>query len=263
MMKKLLIALAFGAFLFGTSYTTLNFKTNKVQVVVLDAGHGGKDPGCIGKQCMEKQVAMSVVHELGALIKTHHRDVLVSYTRNSDEFVELRERARKANKEAAHLFISVHCNAAASPDRVGGEVYVAGFEMSEDVQKVLERENLLVVKNYEKDYEKHYSKELNDNPTVANIIASNSYQTYKEQSILLGRKIGDKFGSDLKRPFIDVKQANFIVLSRSAMPAVLVEIGFMTNEGEESFMANPKGQTHYANALYKAFRDYKFHIERK
>ncbi|MFY7789176.1 MAG: N-acetylmuramoyl-L-alanine amidase family protein [Thermoflexibacteraceae bacterium] len=262
-MKKLLIASVFGAFLFGSSYTTLNFKPNKLTTIVLDAGHGGKDPGCIGKQCMEKDVAMSVVYELGVLIKRHHKDVTVIYTRNSDEFIELRERARQANKSSAHLFISVHCNAAATPDKVGGEVYVSGFDMGEDVQKILERENLMVVKNYEKDYQKHYSKELEKNPTVANIIASNSYQMYKEQSIRLGRNIKRTFETDLKRKFIDVKQANFIVLSRSAMPAVLVEIGFMTNEGEESFMASEKGQSHYANALYKSIRDYKFEIERR
>ena len=104
---------------------------------------------------------------------------------------------------------------------------------------------------------------MEKNPTVANIIASNSYQMYKEQSIRLGRNIKRTFETDLKRKFIDVKQANFIVLSRSAMPAVLVEIGFMTNEGEESFMASEKGQSHYANALYKSIRDYKFEIERR
>jgi N-acetylmuramoyl-L-alanine amidase len=241
-----------------TSFTTVNLKTNKIRKVVIDAGHGGKDPGCLGKKCMEKDVALAIAYGFGANIKIHMENIEVVYTRTRDEFVELRERARKANKEQSDFFISIHANASTSPEMFGTESYIMGLASAEENLEVAKRENSSILK--ESNYQEHY-KGFNPYDAASHILMLNYQSSYHNNSLNMARKVEDHFKNKLLRHSRGVKQANFVVLQKVAMPSVLVEVGFLTNSTEESFLNGNKGQAHIADELYKAFRDYKTEFE--
>lgn len=232
----------------------------KVRKVVLDPGHGGKDPGCNGKHSKEKEIALSIALELGKMIKASHPDIQVIYTRDKDVFIPLNERAAIANRNKADLFISIHCNYIGIRNRASGsETYVLGLHRAEDNLDVAKRENasILLEEDYEKTYEGFdpYSPE-------GHIILSMFQHAHLEQSIQLATHIENSFKKNGKIPSRGVKQAGFLVLRETTMPSVLVETGFLSTDLDENYLMQKENQKEVAAAMLRAFNQYKKDYER-
>lgn len=230
-----------------------------VRTVVIDAGHGGHDHGCRGRHSREKEIALKIALKLGAYIEEKLPDVKVIYTRKTDVFVELHERATIANRADADVFISIHCNAA-SPSAYGTETFVMGLHRSEANLQVAKRENAAIL--LEDNHNKHYNGFDPHDPT-AHIIFSLAQNAWQELSANLAGKIEAQFRDRVSRHSRGVKQAGFLVLYQTAMPSVLVETGFLTHREEEKFLLSSLGQDYMASALFRAFRDYKVEMDGK
>ncbi|MCU0431562.1 MAG: N-acetylmuramoyl-L-alanine amidase [Cytophagaceae bacterium] len=230
----------------------------KVRTVVIDAGHGGKDPGCKGQSKQEKQVTLQVALELGKLIKKNYPDVRVLYTRMSDNFVELHERAAIANRNNADLFISIHCNS--GPGKVSGtETYTMGLHTSDENLEVAKRENEVIV--HEKNYKGNYDGYDPKSP-VSHIMLSNYQHAHMANSLKFAQLIEEQFKVKLKRNSRGVKQAGLLVLWKTTMPGVLIEIGFLTNKQEESYLSNAQNRGTIASGIFRAFKSYKTDMEK-
>ncbi len=236
--------------------------------VVIDAGHGGNDPGCLGSKSKEKDIALKIALKLGAYIEENFPDVKVIYTRNKDVFVELHERATIANNAKADLFICIHANSACYYDKKrkkemcnketrGAETWVMGLNRSEANLEVSKRENEVVL--LEKDYTKQYDG-FDPNSPEANIIFSLYQNAFLDQSLKMASHIQQEFVKN-GRNNRGVKQAGFLVLYKTTMPSILVETGFLSNLDEEKYLNSDKGQTETAEAIYKAFKSYKNSVE--
>lgn len=230
----------------------------KLKTVVIDAGHGGHDIGCSGSSNNEKTVALKLSLKLGELIEKNYPDVKVVYTRKTDVFVELYERAAIANRNNADLFICIHCNANPSSSPYGTETYVMGLHKTEANLNVAKRENEVIL--LENDYKQNYDG-FNPNDPASHIIFSLNQHAFMEQSILFASSVEKYLKSHAKRSSRGVKQAGFLVLWKTAMPSVLIETGFLTNGNEEKFLASADGQTAIAESIFYAFRDYKNDME--
>ncbi len=231
----------------------------RIRKVVIDAGHGGKDPGCVGvnKEITESKIALAIALKLGRYIEKDADEVEVIYTRTKDEFVELHKRASIANENNADLFICIHLNA--GPKSVfGAETYVMGIEKTTANLAVAKRENAAIL--MEDNYEARYDGYDPSSPE-ANIIFSLYQNAYLEQSLELASKIQNQFQKGAGRRNRGVKQAGFLVLYKTAMPSILIEGGFLTNSEEAKFLVSDKGQDHIALAIYRAFKEYKFEVE--
>ena len=227
-----------------------------VKTVVIDAGHGGKDPGAIGKILKEKDLVLSVSLMLGELIKRNFPDVKVIYTRDKDVFVELYQRAKIANSNNADLFISIHANAVESTSPYGTETFVLGLHKSEAQRQVAERENATIY--LESDGGDKY-KDFDMSPDA--IIARQlMLGVYLNQSINFASMIQHEFKS-LGRNDRGVKQAGLLVLYNTTMPAVLVELGFLSNVNEEKYMSTAAGKEKLTKSIFDAFVNYKSYID--
>lgn len=247
-------------FLLFTSFNPHHPAAYRVRTVVIDAGHGGKDPGCHGTKHFEKDVALSVALKLGKYIEDNFQDVKVVYTRKTDVFVELSERAAIANNNNADLFICIHCNASTNKEVYGSETYVMGLHKTRGNLEVAKRENASIL--MEDDYKKKYEG-FDPHSDEANIIFSMFQNVHLDHSLNLASKIQEQYTKYAGRRDKGVKQAGFLVLWKTAMPALLTETGFLTNPAEEKFLGSPKGQDFLAKCLFKAFRSYKFEVEGK
>ena len=237
--------------------TTNNFK---IKTIVIDAGHGGHDNGCSGQHnSKEKIVTLDIALKLGALITKNYPDIKVIYTRKTDVFIELHERAAIANRNNADLFISIHCNANPNTSAYGAETYLLGLHKTDANLDVSKRENQVVT--MEKDYKNQYDGFDPDAPET-HIVLSLNQNAYIEQSTQIADHIQKHF-KEIGRYNRGVKQAGFLVLYRTTMPAVLVETGFLTNNTEESFLVSEDGQNKIANAIFSGFKDYKVEIEKQ
>ncbi len=230
-------------------------QNNTIKVVCIDAGHGGKDPGCHGASSNEKTVCLNIALKLGAKIKESYPDVKVIYTRDKDVFVELSERAAFANRNKADLFICIHANSA-SPSAFGSETYVLGLHRTESQQKVADRENSAISLEDDKG-EKYKDFEMTPDAIIARQI---QLAVFLDQSILFATKMQDEF-KKLGRYDRGVKQAGFLVLWKTTMPSVLIETGFLTNPQEEIFLANGENQDKMAGSMFEAFKKYKTQLE--
>ncbi len=232
----------------------------KVDKVVIDAGHGGKDSGTTGLFSREKDIALKISLELGRIIKENLQDVEVVYTRTSDDFIELDNRAKIANKNDADVFISVHCNAVPANKHIiyGTETYVMGNHTSERNLEVAKRENsvILLEENYEERYEG-----FDPNSPESHILFSLYQNAYITNSLNLADKIEYQFKRRVGRNSRGVRQANFWVLWRTSMPSVLVEVGYLSNPKEERYLNDDLGQVYLASGIFRAFRDYKNELE--
>ncbi len=220
---------------------------------MIDAGHGGHDTGCIGSSSYEKHVALAISLKLGEMIERQFPDIRVVYTRKTDVFVELHERAAIANKHRADLFICIHCNSGPKA-AFGTETYVMGLHKTADNLAVAKRENSSIL--LEKDYKTHYDG-FDPNSPEANIIFSLYQNAFLNQSLEFASLIQTQFEKGAGRYSRGVKQAGFLVLYRTAMPSVLIETGFLTNNTEEKYLRSDRGQKEIASAIFTAFGDYK------
>ena len=230
----------------------------KVRVVVLNAGHGGTDPGCHGVKHLEKEVALSITLKVGKYIEDNLKDVKVVYTRKNDMFVPLGEIASHANKNNADLFVCIHCNAAVNKQVYGSETYVMGLHKTKGNLDVAKRENAAIL--YEEDYKRKYEG-FDPNSDEANIIFNMYQNAFLEQSLSYASKVQAEFKKNKNLTDKGVKQAGFLVLWKTSMPSVLIETGFLTNAEEEKYLGSQKGQDQIAFAIYKAFKNYKAEVE--
>lgn len=226
-----------------------------VRTVVIDAGHGGKDPGCNGASAFEKNVCLSMALMLGKMIEENYPDVKVVYTRKTDVFVELDERAKIANRNNADLFICIHANAA-SASAYGTETYVLGLHREEAQRKVAERENSIIYIE-EDGGEKYKDFDMSPDAIIARQI---QLSVFLDQSINFAEKLQKEF-KRVGRYDRGVKQAGFLVLYKTTMPSVLIETGFLTNPTEEKFLSGTETQRLMAESMFTAFRRYKNELE--
>ena len=223
--------------------------------LVIDAGHGGKDPGAIGRKSKEKNINLAVALELGRLVTKNCPDVKVVYTRKTDVFVELDERARIANKAKADLFISIHVNStAARVGPQGTETYTLGMHRAADNLEVAKRENSVITleSNYKQRYEGFDPKS-----SESYIIFELMQDQNMEKSVRLARLIQQQMHSSAKRVDKGVFQAGFLVLRATSMPSALVELGYINNAVEEQYLTSSAGQAALAKSIYNAFVQYK------
>jgi N-acetylmuramoyl-L-alanine amidase len=256
-MKHFYVVVFLSAIIVLSSFNGLEVNKYKIKTVVIDAGHGGKDPGCHGKSSNEAEVTLKVAMELGRIIKESHPTIKVIYTRTTDKFVELHDRAAIANKQNADLFISIHCNS--GPKKVSGtETFTMGLHTSDENLEVAKRENSVILK--EENYQQKYDG-FDPNSPMAHILMANYQKAFMENSIKFAGKIEKQFKTKLKKNSRGVKQAGLLVLWKTCMPSVLVEIGFLTNATEEKYMNNKTNRVYIASCVYRAFKDYKTEVE--
>lgn len=261
MVKRLIVS--FLVLLFSFPGFTFNLKKEDffgVKTVCIDAGHGGHDGGCQGPNSQEKHVALAIALKLGKYIEENFKDVKVIYTRKTDVYLKLYERAAVANKAKADLFICIHANAAENKNALGTETFVMGLHKTEANLKVAQRENSAIL--MEDDYETNYSG-YDPNSPESMIILTMTQNAFIDQSLSFAAKIQKQFTDRVGRKNRGVKQAGFLVLHQTSMPSVLIETGFLTNAEEEKFLTSTIGQEYMASAIYRAFKDYKNEIEQK
>ncbi|MBN8706272.1 MAG: N-acetylmuramoyl-L-alanine amidase [Bacteroidetes bacterium] len=228
-----------------------------LDVIVLDAGHGGKDPGTIGKKgTREKDVTLGVVLKLGKKIEKEFSDIKVVYTRDEDVFIPLDKRGKIANQAKGKLFISVHCNANKKKDINGVESYFLGLNKSDEALEVSKRENAVILD--EDNYEEKY-KDFNEENLILLTMAQSAFLEQSEKiAINVSKYVSDHADRDNR----GVKQAGFMVLWTPSMPSILIETGFLSNLDEEKFLSSEKGQQKVADAIFKAIVQYKNDYEK-
>jgi N-acetylmuramoyl-L-alanine amidase len=233
--------------------------TYRIKTVVIDPGHGGHDPGCLGRGSQEKHLALAISKKVAAALQSRFPNIRVILTRDQDVFIPLHERAAIANRNDADLFISIHCNAmpAGHSHVHGTETYVMGLHTADHNLNVAKRENasILLEENYEKNYD------YDPNSPEGHIMLAMFQNAYLEQSILFANKVEKEFHDFSKRKSRGVKQAGFVVLKETTMPSVLVEAGFLSNRKEEKFLKTKAGQDQIAIAILRAFEGYKMRME--
>jgi N-acetylmuramoyl-L-alanine amidase len=227
-------------------------------VAVLDAGHGGHDSGNRGNGYFEKNIALSIALGVGKILEKDE-GIRVIYTRKSDKFVKLVDRANIANKADADLFVSIHCDAFTSSKAFGAGTFVLGLHENQRNFEIAKRENSVIF--YEEDYEKNYEGFDPNNPESV-ISLTLMQETYSNQSIEAAATIQKSFVTNLGRKDRTVKQAGFVVLKYTYMPSVLVETGFLTNSREGAYLNSTKGKTDMSNAIAKAIVNYKNELEK-
>ena len=225
----------------------------KPYTVVLDAGHGGKDPGAVGKFSKEKDLNLSLVLKMGELIAERYPDVKVVYTRSTDVFIPLQTRADIANKANADLFISIHTNSAESKAPSGVETFILGTDRMEANLDVAMREN--AVMKLESDYKTTYQG-FDPNSIDSYIMFELMQNSYMDQSLRFAEQVQQRFVGHLNRSDRGVRQAAFWVLLKTACPSILFEMGFISNPEEERFLNKPASMAQMANALVNAFGAY-------
>ena len=225
-----------------------------VNTVVIDPGHGGREPGAVGRRSMEKDLALAISLKVGEYIKENIPDVRVIYTRDTDVHVPLNKRAQIANENQADLFISIHLNSATNTAARGTETFVMGLHRSQANLEVARRENKSIL--YEEDYLETYDG-FDPNSPEANIIFALYQNAYLDQSLNMASLVQDQFRERAGRIDRGVKQAGFLVLYHVTMPGVLIETGFISNPREEEYLMSESGQAYIASAIFRAFRDYK------
>lgn len=253
LLKPAALALAIVAVFAIAAFTPIK----PTMVVVIDAGHGGKDPGNLGTgrySTTEKDITLAVSNKLAAYIGEKMPDVKVILTRKDDSFPKLSTRVKIANNSEADVFISIHCDAFSSSTALGSGTYVMGMHKTEASLKSAMRENASIYKedNYEEDYA---GFDPNDPDTY--IALSLRQNIFLDNSLLLGSLIQNQFRERVGRKDRGVRQAGYYVISFTTMPSVLVELGFLTNPDEEEFLISIEGQEYMTSALFRAFRDYR------
>ncbi len=238
---------------------SLSQTTGYIKTVVIDAGHGGKDPGASGKNSKEKHIALSIALKTGSYIERNFPDVKVIYTRKTDRFIPLHKRAKIANDAKADLFISIHCNANLSSRVYGTETYVMGLHKSQANLEVAQKENASIL--HEEDYMEHYEG-FNPSSPEAYIIFSLYQHANLDQSLDVAARVQKQFKERVGLRDRGVYQAGFMVLYQTTMPGILVETGYLSNSKDEKYLLSKNGQVYIASAIYRAFKEYKLENEK-
>lgn len=222
----------------------------KMDVVVIDPGHGGHDTGAIGyKGIKEKDIVLDIAKKVGGYIKKHMPGVKVVYTRETDKFIPLKERGSIANRAEGDLFVSIHCNSNGSRSPYGSEVYFLGLERSQTALEVMKRENKVVRSDNDTE-----QKELSQEDLLIYELANSGYITSSEK---IAGRFEHQFNDRAQRKSRGVKQARFVVLYHASMPAVLLETGFISNPREARYLNSDYGQTIMSSAIFRSIRNYK------
>ena len=231
-----------------------------LKTIVIDPGHGGKDPGAIGKnlKTMEKTVVLNVSLLLGNMIKKYFPEIKVIYTRDTDEFIGLASRAKIANRAGADFFLSIHANAVDGNSASGFESWVLGLHKTKAALEVAKFENSAIL--MEDDHNQTY-EEFNPQDPDAYIALSMRQNAFLDQSLVFADLLQKDCTKKLGIKNRGVKQAGFMVLYRATMPAVLVELGFLSNVNEEKLLASKEGQLKLAKHLFASFKLYKSHYD--
>ena len=232
----------------------------KIRTIVIDPGHGGRDPGALGANSMEKNINLAIALKTGQYIEKNISNVNVLYTRDSDIKVDLRDRADFANKNRADLFISIHSNWAKNQNVKGTETYIMGPAKDEQNLEVAMKENEVIL--LEDDFSEKYEG-FDPKSPESYIMFTVLQNTYQEQSTLLASGIQNQFRNRINRVDRGVQQAGFWVLYMTTMPSVLIETGYITNPDEEKFLCSKEGQDYIALAIYRAIKDYLYEIDKK
>ncbi len=228
-------------------------KNGAIKTIVIDAGHGGKDPGTIVGKAKEKNIVLDIALKLGSLIKQNQKYIKVVYIRDGDYFVPLMDRAQIANKANADLFISIHANYCSTPEIYGTETYVLGLHRTEDNLNVAKKENSVIL--LEEDYSQRYEG-FNPNLSESYIMFELIQDTYLDQSLRFATILQSNFKEVAQRHDRDVRQAGFLVLRETAMPSVLIETGYLSNKKENSFLLTDAGRAEIANSIYGSLLSY-------
>ena len=253
---KAFIFLFMGVLISGYSFSSeQRTKNEKTMVVVIDPGHGGKDPGAVNKGIREKDVVLGIGLKLGKLLNDNYSDVKVVFTRSTDVFIPLIERSRIANRNKADLFISIHANHCGTPSTRGTETFVLGLHRSADNLEVAKKENSVIL--LEEDYKENYEG-FDPNLSESYIMFELVQDIYMDQSLSFADAIQNQFKTRLSSTLNrGVKQAGFLVLRQSSMPSVLIESGFLSNLAEANFLNSSEGQQNIATSIFEAFRKFK------
>ena len=254
-----LTTLLFSVFLLLVPFVSTDAK-NETFVLVLDPGHGGKDPGAIGKKGKEKHINLKITKLAGEYIRQKHPEVKIIYTRTGDTFIGLHERADMANRNKANLFISIHTNSVNNKSVKGPEVFTFGISKTKENFNVAKKENSVIYleDNYEEKYEG-----FNQNMAESFIMFEFMQNVYTEQSINFASLVQDELKSCVQWRDRGVKQAEYLVLWKATMPRILIELDFISNADAENFLLSEKGQKRYAKAICDAFSKYKAEYDRK
>lgn len=258
----IVVGVAVAAVLCTASIMPNKAKSEAVKRIVIDAGHGGKDPGNLGTgryKITEKTVALNVAGKVGGYITEAFPDVEVLYTRSDDTFIPLHERTKFANTKGADLFISVHCDAFTKESAKGAGSFVMGPAKTEANLKAAQRENSAIL--LEENREENYG-DFDPNSPEGLIELSLRQNAHIKQSLKFAKNVQDQFRTRVGRTDRGVRQAPYWVISFTTMPSVLVELGFLTNKEEEDFLVSTQGQDYLASAIYRAFKEYKIELEK-
>ena len=259
--KQILISVLLSSITIFAAFSQNNEDDFGLKTVVIDPGHGGKDPGTVGKLEYEKNVVLKISLLVGKLINQNYPNINVVYTRDKDKAVDLYERANIANKNKADLFISIHANAIIGrPDVNGTETYTMGLKKADRNLEVVQQENSVIT--LEDDYTTKYQG-FDPNSTESMIMFDLMSDNSQDNSINFASLVETEFKTKLKRHSRGVKQGALVVLILSSMPRVLIEVGYMSNKKEEKYLISDKGQQEIANSIYRAFANYKTLIDGK
>lgn len=258
--KKYILVCLLGAMLLGVFTPTSVYAQDGKFTVVLDAGHGGHDPGAMGSFMREKDINLSIVLELGAIIERNFKDVKVVYSRKTDKYLTLQERADVVNNNHADLFLCIHTNSNPNPSASGTESYTLGLAKTKANLDVAMRENSVIM--LEKDYQSKY-KGFDPSSVDSYIMFEFMQDKYIDKSLDMASNVQKQFVSFSNRTDRGVRQAGFWVLHRSACPSVLIEVGFVSNPAEERYLSSDIGRNEIAKAIYNAFIYYKHDHDKK
>jgi N-acetylmuramoyl-L-alanine amidase len=258
--RNLVVPIGLTLFLVLASFQPVGKKNFSVTKIVIDPGHGGKDPGTVGSYTKEKDVALQVAIQVGEYVEKYVPGVEVIFTRQDDTFIDLKKRSEIANNHDADLFVSIHANSLPKTTPYsrkkairGSEVYVMGAQNTDRALEVAKRENSVIL--LEEDYEKNY--DFDPQSEESYILFNLTQSAYQDNSLLLAGLIDDQLRNRAGRRSYGVKQSSLYVMWSTAMPSVLVEIGYLSNPVEEKELNNPEVQSYIASGIYRAIKEYK------
>ncbi|MEZ4775097.1 MAG: N-acetylmuramoyl-L-alanine amidase [Bacteroidia bacterium] len=256
-MNRFLIVFGFlfipAVFLTSGWFPAPNDGEGPIRTVIIDAGHGGKDPGALGARYYEKDITLNVALQLKRILNESMPDLNVVLTRDTDKFIALHRRAQIAKDNQGDFFISIHCNALKNNTKYGAESYVLGINEGQENYETIIAENESIL--FEDNYGDMYGG-FDPSSPEGYIYFKLLKNVFRNESTRLAEKIQHQYASRIGRKDRGVKQAPFVVLYLSGMPALLTETGFITNYEEETFLASESGQIYIASCIYRAIKSY-------